>query len=140
MPMAQGVNRVILIGRLGADPELRYVREGLAKTTFRLVTDESYKDKSGTKVERAEWHNIVMWRSTAEAAGKYLKKGSLVYLEGRITSRSYNDKEGNKKYVTEIEAKNMTMLDSRKATGETADVAGETAEFENRQDSDDLPF
>lgn len=106
------VNKVILVGNLGKDPELRYTPAGAAVCTFSLATTERYKDKSGQQVEKTEWHNIVTWRGLAEVCGKYLAKGRQVYIEGRITTRSYTDRDGNKRYVTEIQADEMQMLGS----------------------------
>jgi single-strand DNA-binding protein len=100
--MAQGINKAILVGNLGRDPELRYVASGNAVANFTLATSENYKDKSGNRQTRTVWHNIVMWGKIAEIANQYLKKGSQVYLEGRIDNRSYDDKDGNKRYVSEV--------------------------------------
>jgi single-strand DNA-binding protein len=122
------VNKVILIGRLGADPEVRYTTEGSSVASFRIATSETWKDKSGNKQERTEWHSIVAWRRLGEIAGEYLKKGSLVYIEGRIRSREYEAKDGTKRRVFEIEATDMKLLpsgggggssfrDERRATG-----------------------
>lgn len=107
------VNKVILVGNLGKDPELRYTPSGAAVATFSLATSERYKDKSGQQQEKTEWHNIVMWRGLAEIAGKYLHKGKQVYIEGRIQTRSYDDRDGNKRYITEIVADQMQMLGGR---------------------------
>lgn len=104
------VNKVILVGNLGKDPELRYTPSGAAVATFSLATTERFKDRNGQMQERTEWHNIVCWRNLAEICGKYLHKGKQVYIEGRIQSRSYDDREGNKKYITEIVADQMQML------------------------------
>jgi single-strand DNA-binding protein len=106
------VNKVILVGRLGKDPELRYTPSGTAVATFSLATDESFKDRNGDKQQRTEWHNIVIWRQLAEICGKYLHKGKQIYLEGKIQTRSY-DRDGNKRYITEIVADQMQMLGSR---------------------------
>jgi single-strand DNA-binding protein len=106
------VNKVILIGRLGADPEVRYTTEGSSVASFRIATTETWKDKSGSKQERTEWHSIVAWRRLGEIAGEYLKKGSLVYIEGRIRSREYEAKDGTKRKVFEIEATDMKLLPS----------------------------
>ena len=100
--MAQGLNKAILIGNLGKDPELRYVASGNAVASFSLATSENYKDKSGAKQTRTVWHNIVVWGKLAEICNQYLKKGSQVYLEGRIDNRSYDDKDGNKRYISEV--------------------------------------
>jgi single-strand DNA-binding protein len=104
------VNKVILVGTLGKDPELRYTPAGAAVATFSLATSERYKDKSGEMQEKTEWHNIVAWRQLAEICGKYLHKGKQIYIEGRIQTRSYDDKDGNKRYITEIVADQMQML------------------------------
>lgn len=104
------VNKVILVGNLGKDPELRYTASGAAVATFSLATSERYKDREGNPQEKTEWHNIVAWRQLAEICGKYLHKGRQVYIEGRIQSRSYDDRDGNKRYITEIVADQMQML------------------------------
>jgi single-strand DNA-binding protein len=104
------VNKVILVGNLGKDPELRYTPSGAAVANFTLATSERYKDKNGDSQEKTEWHNIVAWRQLAEICGKYLHKGKQVYIEGRIQTRSYDDRDGNKRYVTEIVADQMQML------------------------------
>ena len=105
------LNKVILIGRLGADPELRYTAEGVPVATFRMITSETYKDKSsGTKQEKSEWHSIVVWRKLAEIVGKYMKKGRLIYVDGKIQSREYADKEGNKRRIYEIVAMDIRMM------------------------------
>ncbi len=104
------VNKVILVGNLGKDPELRYTPSGVAVATFSLATSERYKDKSGEWVDKTEWHNVVAWRNLAEICGKYLHKGKQVYIEGKIQTRSYEDRDGNKRYMTEIVADQMQML------------------------------
>jgi len=104
------VNKVILVGNLGKDPELRYTASGAAVATFSLATSERYKDRDGNSQEKTEWHNIVAWRQLAEICGKYLNKGRQVYIEGRIQTRSYDDRDGNKRYITEIVADQMQML------------------------------
>ena len=110
-----GVNKVILVGNLGKDPEVRYMQGGVGVANFTLATNESYKDKTGNKVEQTEWHNIVMWRGLAEIAEKFLKKGMQVYIEGKLRSRNWSDKEGIKHYMTEVVADNMVIL-GRKET------------------------
>ncbi|MFD3002157.1 single-stranded DNA-binding protein [Pontibacter toksunensis] len=107
------VNKVILIGNLGKDPEVRHLEGGVAVARFPMATSESFKDKSGQKQERTEWHNIVVWRGLAEVAEKYLKKGNSVYIEGRLRTNNYQDKDGIQRYSTEIVADNMTMLGGR---------------------------
>ena len=112
------VNKVTLIGRLGKDPVLKHFSNDNAIAEFSVATDESYKNKEGQKVEQTEWHNVkVPTKKAAEIVEKYLKKGALVYIEGKIRTRSYDDKDGNKKYVTEIICENFKMLDSKKDSG-----------------------
>jgi single-strand DNA-binding protein len=118
------VNKVILVGRLGADPEVRFMQDGTQVTSFRIATDEQWKDKSGEKVQRTEWHRIVAFRKLAEICGNYLTKGKLVYLEGKLQTRSWEDKEGQKRFTTEIVASNMQMLDSRGGGREDAGGGG----------------
>lgn len=114
------VNKVILVGNLGADPETRYMPNGDAVCNIRLATTESWKDKqSGEKKEITEWHRVVFYRKLAEIAGQYLKKGSQVYLEGRIRTRKWTDKEGQERYTTEIEANEMQMLGRREGMGDS---------------------
>jgi single-strand DNA-binding protein len=107
-----GVNKVILIGHLGKDPELRYTPGGQATASFSLATSERWTDKNGQRQERTEWHNIVVWSKLAEIANQYLKKGSPAYIEGRITNRSWDDRDGNKRYRTEIVANTIQFLGS----------------------------
>lgn len=111
--MAGSVNKVILIGRLGRDPELKYTPSGAPVAKFSLATDEVFKDKTGEKQQRTEWHNIVAWNKLAEICGEYLTKGKQVYIEGSIQSRQWEDKSGNKRTTYEIVARQMTMLGSR---------------------------
>ncbi|GAB3534340.1 hypothetical protein GCM10027443_21260 [Pontibacter brevis] len=111
------VNKVILIGNLGKDPEVRHLEGGVAVARFPMATSETFKDKSGQRQERTEWHNIVVWRGLAEVAEKYLKKGNSVYIEGRLRTNNYQDKEGIQRYSTEIVADNMTMLGGRNDNG-----------------------
>jgi single-strand DNA-binding protein len=109
--MAKSVNKVILIGNLGKDPELRYTPSGTAVASFSLATNERYKDKEGNWQDRTEWHKIVAWQRLAEIAGEYLKKGRTCYIEGRLQTRSWDDKEsGQKKYSTEIVASDLVLL------------------------------
>ena len=138
-----GVNKVILIGNLGKDPEVRYLDSGVAVANFSLATTENYKNKEGERISQTEWHNIVLWRGLAEVAEKWLKKGSSVYIEGKIRHRKWEDKEGNTRYTTEILGDNMTMLgkkddnssDAPKSTVTTAEESVPEAEK-----GDDLPF
>jgi single-strand DNA-binding protein len=112
--MARGVNKVILVGNLGKDPETRYMPNGKAVTNFSIATSESWKDKqTGEQREQTEWHNIVMYDRLAEIAAEYLRKGSQVYVEGRLRTRKWQDKEGRDRYTTEINANEMQMLGSR---------------------------
>lgn len=144
------VNKVVLIGRLGKDPVLKSFSNDNAIAEFSIATDESYKNREGQKVEQTEWHNIkVPTKKQAEIAEKYLKKGMLVYVEGRIRTRSYDDKDGNKRYITEIIADNFRMLESKKdgsysGGNESYQPTSSNAPSENRdsapQVDDDLPF
>jgi single-strand DNA-binding protein len=115
--MAGGVNKVILIGHLGADPDMRYTPSGAGVCELRLATSESWKDKNGQRQERTEWHRIVVWGKTAEICAKYLAKGRQVFIEGRIQTRSYDDKEGQKRYITEIIANDVQFLSSGRDGG-----------------------
>ena len=141
------VNKAILIGNLGADPELRYTPGGQAVTTFRLATTERWTGQDGQKNEKTVWHNIVAWGKQAEIVKEYLSKGRQVYVEGRIDNRSYDDKEGNKRYVSEIVALRVQFLGSRgDAPGEPAPAAETPSETPApapegaSNDDDDLPF
>ncbi|MCY7292327.1 MAG: single-stranded DNA-binding protein [Ferruginibacter sp.] len=109
----RGVNRVMLIGNLGKDPDMQFLEGNIAVAKFSLATTEAYKDRSGRLISQTEWHTIVLWRGLAELAQRYLHKGSLVYIEGRLKTRSWEDKEGNKKFATEIVGDNLIMLDKR---------------------------
>jgi single-strand DNA-binding protein len=116
--MAKSVNKVILIGNLGKDPEVKYTPQGTAVAKITLATNESYKDKAGQWQERTEWHNVVLWQRLAEIAGEYLKKGNKVYIEGRLQTRSWDDKQTNqKKYMTEVVAGTMVLLGGRGESG-----------------------
>jgi single-strand DNA-binding protein len=144
-----GVNKVILVGNLGKDPEVMTFDNGVKKASFSLATSESYKNKEGQRVDQTEWHNIVLWRGLAEVAEKYLKKGNQVYIEGKIKTRSY-EQDGQKKYITEIYGDNMTMLGRREEGSggaypnqERAAPASQPAtagEPEIDMPDDDLPF
>ena len=132
-----GVNKVILVGNLGKDPEVKYLDNGVAVANFSLATTENYKNKEGEKVSQTEWHNIVLWRGLAEVAEKYLQKGASVYIEGKIKTRKWEDKEGNTRYNTEILADNMTMLGGKKDSQKPPiNPPQETASDK----ADDLPF
>lgn len=144
------INKVILVGNVGRDPELRYLENRTAVCSFSLATSETYTNKNNEKVTNTEWHNIVMWRNLAEIAAKHVKKGSLLYIEGKIRTRSYEDKAtGVKKYITEIVADTMKMLGKKQENG-TPDVASvshpDTIEEADAIDTfsatpeDDLPF
>ncbi len=138
-----GVNKVILIGNVGKDPEVRVFEGGMKKVSFTLATSESYKDKQGNRKEYTEWHNIACWRSLADIAEKYFTKGKLLYVEGRLRTRNWEE-NGVKKYFTEIIADAITMLGSRsdgKATEQRVENA-EPVSFSNPEPTpgDDLPF
>ncbi len=111
--MPASINKAMLIGRLGKDPEVKYTSSGQAVAKFSIATDETYKDRNGEQQRRTEWHNIVAWRRLAEICGEYLVKGKLVYIEGPLRTRQWEDREGNKRTTTEIEAREMKMLSSR---------------------------
>ena len=134
--MARGVNKVILVGNLGKDPETRYMPNGKAVTNFSIATSESWTDKSsGDKQERTEWHNIVMFEKLAEIAAEYLRKGSQVYVEGSLRTRKWQDKEGKDRYTTEIVARDMQMLGGRGGAGGGAGGSGTGGGGESRSRS-----
>lgn len=157
-----GINKAILIGNLGKDPEVKYLDTGVAVANITLATTENYTNKEGEKVSQTEWHDIVLWRGLAEITEKYLKKGSRVYIEGKIRTRKWEDKEGNNRYRTEILANNMTMLgggsrdsnNQASLTEENSDnkmsspqddsassiEKSETADKKQEDGNDDLPF
>lgn len=143
-----GINKVILVGHLGKDPEVRHLDGGVTVASFPLATSESF-NKDGKKVEQTEWHNIVMWRGLADIASKYLQKGKLVYIEGKLRTRSFEDKEGHKKYTTEIVAENFTMLGRKSDFENGNNNSGDNnqssrqedkADFADDNPDDDLPF
>jgi single-strand DNA-binding protein len=115
------VNKVILVGRLGKDPETRYMTNGEAVTNVTLATSENWKDKSGEKQEKTEWHNLTFYRRLAEIAGEYLKKGSMIYVEGKLATRKWQDKEGVDRYTTEVIAGEMKMLSGKPSGGGSGD-------------------
>jgi len=133
-----GVNKVILVGNLGKDPEVRYLDNGVAVANFSLATTENYKNKAGERVSQTEWHNIVLWRGLAEVAEKYLKKGASVYIEGKIKTRKWEDKDGNTRYNTEILADNMNMLGGKQSQGDSPLSTSKSVTSDDK--SDDLPF
>ncbi len=131
------VNKATLVGNLGKDPEVRFLEDGTAVCNFSLATTEKYKNKAGEKVTKTEWHNIVVWRKLAEICGEYLRKGSLIYIEGAITTRKW-DKDGETKYITEIVAKDMKMLGSTGSGGPKS--SSRTVDSPPPGDDDDVPF
>jgi single-strand DNA-binding protein len=136
------VNKAILIGHLGKDPELRYTPGGRAVATFSMATSDQWAGQDGEKKESTVWHNIVCWGKTAELAKEYLRKGRQVYIEGRISNRSYDDKEGNKKYISEIVVQTLQFLGSKSA-GEPSGTASEPTDMpvsDSKSGDDDLPF
>ena len=143
--MSKGtINKVILIGRLGADTELKYTPSGVAVASFNIATNENWKDKDGGDQEKTDWHRIVAWRKLAEICGEYCKKGQLVYIEGKLQTRSWDDKNGVKRYTTEVVADTMQLLGSR---GDRSEPAAETTVAEmgepgpaTSSSNDDLPF
>lgn len=130
------VNKVILVGNLGKDPEVRFMPNGEAVCNFSIATTDSWKDKSGAKQERTEWHNIVMYRKLAEIAGEYLKKGRPVYVEGRLQTRKWQTKEGQDRYTTEIIADQMQMLGGRDGAGSNASYDGGMDQSSSNSDFD----
>ncbi len=134
-----GVNKVILVGHLGKDPEIKYLEGNIARVHFSLATTDAYKDKAGNRIEQTEWHNIVIWRALAESAQKLLKKGTLVYIEGKIQTRQWNDKDGAKKQITEINCENFVIL--QRKDGASVDTKGfdSSANLDNL-DSAGLPY
>lgn len=137
---SRSVNKVILVGNLGKDPELRYTSSGVAVATFSIATNESWKDVDGNMQERTQWHNIVAWRKLAEICGEYLKKGGKIYAEGRLQHRNYDDKNGVKRYVSEIVLDEMVMLDSKGAGGASSGGSQPQQEEPAADKPDDLPF
>ena len=145
--MASGVNKVILIGRLGSDPEVRYTNNGGAVANFNIATNESWMDKSGQKQERTEWHKVVVWGKLGELCGQYLSKGRQAFVEGRLQTRDWTDKEGVKRYTTEIVAQNIQFLGGsadKGASGPT-DFAPPSTDFEPSSGSkgmtdEEVPF
>ena len=147
------VNKVILVGNVGKDPEVRHLDSGVSVANFPLATSESYVAKNGDKVTTTEWHNIVLWRGLAEVAEKYVTKGRQLYIEGRIRTRSYDDKDGNKRYITEIYGDVMQMLGSRdsqqggnaspqndNSQSSASDISLQEPEPNDTDADDDLPF
>lgn len=137
-----GVNKIILLGNLGKDPEVRYLENDRMRASFTLATNETYRNKEGEKVTTTEWHNVVLWTPLAKIAEQFLKKGKQVYIEGKLTNRSYVDKEGQTKYLTEIVGQNMVLLGGGKnESSYSEDWQGTTASgAEENSDSDGLPF
>ncbi|MBF9142455.1 single-stranded DNA-binding protein [Hymenobacter properus] len=142
-----GVNKVILVGNLGKDPEVRHLEGGVSVAHFTLATNDYYKDKQGNRVERTEWHNISAWRGLADMADKYLKKGQQVYIEGKLRTRQYQDKDQQTRYITEIIADEISMLGGRpQGAGAAAGESNGTAPAETQQtfrqepELDQLPF
>ena len=141
-----GTNKAILVGRLGSDPEVRYTPSGVAVANFSIATSEEWKDKdTGEKKERTEWHRIVAWSRLGEICGEYLSKGRQVYIEGRIQTRSWEDRDGNKRYTTEIVASDVQFLGGRDAgPGARAEGGAPASNFESSPvqapEDDDIPF
>ena len=143
----RGVNRVMLIGNLGKDPDVQFLEGNIGVAKFSLATTETFKDRTGKLISQTEWHTVVLWRGLAELAQKYLHKGSLVYIEGRLRTRSWEDKEGNKKFATEIVGDNLIMLDKKMDANHSPLPPQEGMEGLNGADSasvgetsSDLPF
>ena len=135
----RGVNRVMLIGNLGKDPDVQFLEGNIAVAKFPLATTETFKDRSGKLVSQTEWHTVVLWRGLAELAQKYLHKGSLVYIEGRLRTRSWEDKEGNRKFATEVVGDNLIMLDKRMDSGGPSAIHGDSSHIEGLSGNDVPP-
>jgi len=144
----RGVNRVMLIGNLGKDPDVQVLEGNIAVAKFPLATTETFKDRSGKLVSQTEWHTVVLWRGLAELAQKYLHKGSLVYIEGRLRTRNWDDKEGHRKFATEVVGDNLIMLDKRTDgasgthtdSGHTEGVSGQDSPPPVGEPPQELPF
>jgi single-strand DNA-binding protein len=141
------INKVILVGNVGKDPETRHLDKGVAVANFSLATTETYTAKTGEKVSTTEWHNIVAWRGLAEVVEKYVKKGSQLYIEGRLKTRAWDDKDGNKRYTTEIYADTMQLLGKREGQAEMPGQANQPESLQtvsepdfSQPEEDDLPF
>jgi single-strand DNA-binding protein len=134
----RGVNKVILVGHLGKDPEVRHLDGNNTVANFPLATSETYTTKEGNKVEQTEWHNVVLWKKLAEIAEKYVKKGSLVFIEGRLRTRSWDDKDGNKRYTTEIVASSMQMLDKKDDHGKSDSNSYSSNTNQNQSSDNDM--
>lgn len=134
-----GINKVMIIGRLGQDPEVRYTPGGQAVANFSVATSENWTDKGGQKQERTEWHRIVVWGRLAELCKDYLKKGKQVYIDGRLQTRNWDDKDGKKRYVTEIIANNVQFLGSASERTETTTTTTTSEPAEHTQDTTNVP-
>jgi single-strand DNA-binding protein len=134
----RGVNRVMLIGNLGKDPDIQFLEGNIAVAKFPLATTETYKDRNGRLISQTEWHTVVLWRGLAELAQKYLHKSSLVYIEGRLKTRSWEDRDHNKKFATEVIGDNLIMLDKRSEG--SAGVAGIEDPIQNNEHNDIPPM
>ena len=138
-----GVNKVILVGNLGKDPELKYLEGNIARANFSMATSEYHKDKNGNKIEQTEWHNIVVWRSMAESAEKLLKKGTQIYLEGKLQTRQWIDKDGHKRNITEIVGESFLVLQRKENTNPSSSQTPEDStnvSFDDLGKKDSLPF
>ena len=135
----RGVNRVMLIGNLGKDPEVQLLEGNIAVAKFPLATTETFKDRTGKLVSQTEWHTVVLWRGLADLAQKFLHKSSLVYIEGRLRTRSWEDKDGIKKYITEVVGENLIMLD-KKADGINHDQDEPSADESTPEENDTINF
>ncbi len=137
-----GVNKVILIGNLGKDPELKYLEGNIARLNFSMATSEFHKDKQGNKIEQTEWHNIVLWRSMAESGEKMLKKGTQIYLEGKLQTRQWIDKDNNKRNITEIVGESFLVLQKKEnnPNQQTGNEDSGNVNFEDLGKKDNLPF
>lgn len=139
-----GVNKVILLGNLGKDPEIRNLESGAKVATFSLATNRTYKGQDGKRIDETEWHNIVLWGNLADLAEKFLAKGRQVFIEGRIKTRQWDDKDGNRRYTTEIVGENMTFVGGRDQRDESTPTSDQnfstSSEKPEVEEGDDLPF
>ncbi len=144
--MANGINKVILIGNLGRDPEVQTFENGVKKANLSLATTETFTNREGNKEQRTEWHRVVLWRRLAEIAEEYLHKGNQIYIEGRLRTRKWDDKDGNARYTTEVEGQSMTMLGGRPSENNSVtapvdkEVVKEDIDTDKETPEDDLPF
>lgn len=138
--MSRTLNKVMLIGNVGKDPDVNFTPSGVKVAQLRLATSESWKDKDGALQEHTDWHTIIAWRGLADVVERLVHRGSRIYVEGKIQSRSFEDRDGNKRYVTEIVADNLLLLDAKKADNSSSTGEAEHQEVAPATESNDIPF